>query len=98
MDYRAAEAHVKWALPQEAVVDEVRCKLECSEIQMPTQVLIPLSEPVHIARQSAPSFLLIEFFLVQGVGFRCTAYCDPVGKWRDAFTNAELPGEVQILE
>ena len=35
---------------------------------------------------------------VQGVGFRCSAYRDPAGKWHDAFTNDELYGEIQIVE
>ena len=89
---------MKWTLPLGAVADVDFRELECGEIQMPTQALMPLSEPVPSARQSEPSPFLIEFLLVQGIGFRCTAYRDPVGKWRDAFTNAELPGEIQILE
>jgi len=36
--------------------------------------------------------------MVEGVGFRCMAYCDKVGKWRNAFTNEELFGDIYILE
>ena len=41
---------------------------------------------------------LVEFFLVQGVGFRCMAYRDFEGKWHHAFNNKELPGTVRVLE
>jgi len=36
--------------------------------------------------------------MVQGVGFQCMAYCDQDGKWRNAFNNEELFGEIYILE
>ena len=45
-----------------------------------------------------PSPFIVEFFMVQGTGFRCMAYCDQDGKWRDAFNNDELFGAVTILE
>jgi hypothetical protein len=44
-----------------------------------------------------PPFLF-EHFMVQGVGFRCLAYCDEDGRWRDAFNNEELFGAICILE
>jgi hypothetical protein len=40
----------------------------------------------------------MEFFMVQGVGYRCAAYCDEDGRWHDAMTNEELYGEIYILE
>jgi hypothetical protein len=40
---------------------------------------------------------LVEFFMVQGAGFRCMAYQDDAGRWRRAFDNAEL-GRVSIFE
>ena len=43
-----------------------------------------------------PPFLL-EFFMVQGVGFRCAAYCDEDGRWREAHTHEELQGPIEIL-
>ncbi len=50
------------------------------------------SEP-HGAR----SPFLIEFFMVQGAGFRCMAYRNGDGKWREAFNNEELPGAIRVL-
>ena len=41
---------------------------------------------------------IIEFFMVECADFRCMAYCDEAGVWRNAFNHAELPGDVHILE
>jgi hypothetical protein len=38
-----------------------------------------------------------EFFIVQGINFKCMAYRDERGKWRGAFNHLELPGMIQIL-
>jgi hypothetical protein len=46
----------------------------------------------------AESPFLVEFFLVQGRGFKCMAYRAIDGKWHGAFDNEELPGSVRILE
>ena len=47
---------------------------------------------------SALSPFTTEFFWVEGLGFKCMAYRDPAGKWREAFCNGELPGPIQVLE
>ncbi len=39
----------------------------------------------------------LEFFMVQGNGFRCMAYRNMDGKWRGAFDGEELPGAVRVL-
>jgi hypothetical protein len=41
---------------------------------------------------------LVEFFMVQGMGFRCMAYRGGDGSWRRAFYNEELAGCIRILE
>ena len=41
---------------------------------------------------------IVEYFMVQGVGFRCMAYRNNDGKWRRAFDDRELPGAVRVLE
>ena len=41
---------------------------------------------------------IIEFFMVQGLGFRCMAYRDQDGKWYNALNRSELFGDIQILE
>ena len=40
----------------------------------------------------------VEFHMAQGIGFRCMAYRDSMGIWRDAFTDEILYGEIQFLE
>jgi hypothetical protein len=55
------------------------------------------SQPVDEDLDEASPFLL-EFFMVQGMGFRCMAYRNIDGKWRGAFNDEELPGTIRILE
>ncbi len=55
-------------------------------------------QEVKAAALDADSPFLVEFFMVQGMGFRCMAYRNEDGKWRGAFDNVELPGAVRILE
>jgi hypothetical protein len=40
---------------------------------------------------------VLEFFMVQGNGFRCMAYRNTDGKWRGAFDDEVLPGAVRVL-
>jgi hypothetical protein len=54
-------------------------------------------EPATEEEDGASPFIL-EFFLVQGAGFRCMAYQNGDGKWRGAFDNRELPGEIKVVE
>ncbi len=66
---------------------------------MTNQTLISPSElACGVPQPAEPSPFIIEFFMVQGVGFRCMAYCDEEGRWRNAFNNDELFGEITILE
>ena len=59
----------------------------------------PLCDPqVAADTLEKPSPFILEFFMVQGMGFRCMAYRDQNGKWRSAFAHRELPGNVYILE
>jgi hypothetical protein len=50
------------------------------------------------AADNAASPFLVEFFMVQGMGFQCMAYRSPDGIWRSAFDNRELPGAIRVLE
>lgn len=52
----------------------------------------------NAAVKDAASPFLIEFFMVQGVGFQCMAYRNSDGKWRGAFDNRELPGAIRVLD
>ena len=53
--------------------------------------LVAVSEPA----QTSP--FILEFFMVQGPGFRCMAYCGADAKWRNAFNDEELHGDIRIL-
>jgi hypothetical protein len=57
----------------------------------------PYIPPPAVDKTGGKGPFIIQFYLVQGVGFRCPAYCDQAGQWRDAITNEELPGEIHIL-
>ena len=66
---------------------------------MSNHVMMPPLAPVPVLAELAEDApFIIEFFMVQGVGFRCAAYRDLDGRWRDAFNNEELFGEIRILE
>ncbi len=68
-------------------------------IPMTTQTLIPRRKLVSkVKTQEESSPFIVEFFMVQGIGYRCMAYCDEDGKWRNAFNNGELYGDIRILE
>jgi len=56
------------------------------------------TEPATEDQKTAEWPFLIEFFMVEGADFRCMAYCDQAGCWRNAFNHVELPGEIRILE
>jgi hypothetical protein len=55
----------------------------------------PANEPHD---EGGVSPFVLEFFMVQGMGFRCMAYRNGDGKWHQAFNDRELPGAVRILE
>ena len=60
--------------------------------------LAKLFEP-EIGTENVSSGLpaIFDFVLVQAAGFRCIAYCDQNGTWREAFNHREISGQVQIL-
>jgi hypothetical protein len=61
--------------------------------------LIGRHEPKPVSgKHDETSPFLVEFFLVQGVGFQCMAYKDFDGKWHHAFNNKELPGRIRVLQ
>jgi hypothetical protein len=39
-----------------------------------------------------------EFFMVQVDGFRGMAYRDEDGKWRSAYKDEELPGDINLFD
>jgi hypothetical protein len=56
----------------------------------------PKHAPSPASEEKSP--FVTEFFLVQGISFRCMAYFDQDRKWRNAFSHDELPGAIYILE
>jgi hypothetical protein len=74
-------------------------RMKSAKDLMSNHVMMPPLVPVPVvAGLTEDTPFIIEFYMVQGVGFRCAAYRDQDGKWRDAFNNEELFGEIQILE
>lgn len=64
-----------------------------------TRTVLPQPKPVStVTTPAETSPFLIEFFVVQGPGFRCVGYCDQEGRWHNAFDNEELFGDIKILE
>ena len=61
---------------------------------MPT----PRNLVAALRRPANPKPSLIQYFMVQGINFRCVSYRDLHGRWRDAFNQAELFGDIRILE
>jgi hypothetical protein len=49
-------------------------------------------------QKTAEGPFVVEFFMVEGASFRCMAYRDQNGKWRNAFNHGELTGEIQFVE
>ena len=65
---------------------------------MTNQVMLPPVTPPAFEEPTEDFPFIIEFLMVQGAGFRCAAYRDQDGKWRDALNHEELFGEIQILK
>jgi hypothetical protein len=51
-----------------------------------------------VDRAAETSPFVVEFFMVQGLGFRGMAYCDEEGIWRNAFNNDQLLGRIYLVE
>jgi hypothetical protein len=45
-----------------------------------------------------PLPLVGELVLIQADGFRCLAFRDKDGKWRNAFSRDELPGTIRAIK
>lgn len=84
-------------LPQEAVAGLFTTVVLFGYSAMSQTVTVHRKPERPVQQPAETSPFLIEFFVVQGVGFHCVAYCDSEGQWRDAFNNEELFGDIQIL-
>jgi hypothetical protein len=63
------------------------------------QTAMQARQPVFGAEEAAEtSPFVLEFFMVQGLGFRGMAYCDEDGNWRNAFNHDQLMGRIYLLE
>lgn len=62
-------------------------------------ITMPPSKPETAPRLAAESSpFLTEFFMVQTEYFRCMAFRDHAGVWREAFSHDELTGEICLVE
>jgi len=57
----------------------------------------PVSEHTETMIRKRPLPQKSKSFIVQCVGFRCMAYRDSKGQWRDYFNDDEIVGEVTII-
>jgi len=87
-------------MPQRAVVmmagsdyKETSSTKMTSAIQMLSEVPVPAGEE---SLERSP--FVHEFFMVQVDGFQGMAYCDEAGKWRAAYNDVELLGDVGLFE
>lgn len=69
-----------------------------NQSRMTNRTIVLSRKPARSVKKSANLLALTKFFMVQGVGFRCVAYRDQKGRWRDALNNGELFGDIRILE
>ena len=65
---------------------------------MPKSITTPRGPVLAIKKATKVPLSILHFFMVQGVGFRCAAYCDQQGQWHDALNNQELYGDIGVIE
>ena len=63
----------------------------------PLAIIVPVSENTETMIRKRPLPQKTKSFIVQCVGFRCMAYRDSKGQWRDYFNDDEIAGEVTII-
>jgi len=54
--------------------------------------------PSAVSKPAETSPFVVQFFMVQSLGFRGMAYCDQDGAWRNAFNHSRLFGRVYLFE
>ena len=86
-------------MPQEAVARLVTTMLNNLRPYKPMmQAITSEFDSMDALERPAEWPFLVEFFMVEGKGFQCMAYCDNDGKWRNARNHFQLYGEIRILE
>jgi hypothetical protein len=66
---------------------------------MTNQHTMRLREPESaLEKQTEISPFLVEYFMVQALGFRGMAYCDQEGRWRNVSNNDQLLGRIYLLD
>jgi hypothetical protein len=73
-------------------------KLSADRMVRTHEPLSPSSWRLDAEDDRGVSPFILEFFMVQGIGFRCMAYRNGDGKWHEAFNDRELPGAIRLLE
>lgn len=70
-------------------------------IKLFTSSNIVMSQPQTVSNAEASAEMspfVVEFFMVESLGFRGMAFCDEDGHWRNAFNNDPLPGQIYLVE
>jgi hypothetical protein len=66
---------------------------------MRSELAISTREPAPALEGfTVPSPFVLEFFLVEALGFRGMAYCDRDGNWCNASNHDQLMGHIYLLE
>src|SRR5580692_263368 len=73
-------------------------KLSADRMVRSPETLPPSSRRSFTEDENGVSPFTLEFFMVQGIGFRCMAYRNGNGKWHEAYNDRELPGAIRLLE
>jgi len=85
--------------PQGAVAELATFLVQHSSLLLMPKIMTASSDPVVAVKKAAakPPFI-IQFFVVQGINFRCLACCGQQGTWHDAINQEELCGDIRIFE
>jgi hypothetical protein len=58
----------------------------------------PCEPESAVEKHAETSPFLVEYFMVQALGFRGMAYCDEDGRWRNAANRDFLLGRIYLLD
>jgi hypothetical protein len=106
VSYKCPSCHLVTWHPRQ-LNQEILCPFCCH--RLPGYVTKVSAERMVACENASPSAnephsecgvspFVLEFFMVQGMGFRCMAYRNGDGKWHEAFNDRELPDAIRVLE
>jgi hypothetical protein len=83
-----SECHQNWPSIEQNTV---------SGLTLSIVIIWPVSNDTETIQRKRPEYTKRQAFIVQCVNYRCMAYRDSAGKWRDYFKDDEIVGEVTII-